>query len=158
MFSAIMSASERVVPARMIKNSSPPKRTAMSFVRLALCSKIWAICFKHVEDDEDICKLVDMLLGEKFKMNQAGSLAEAKKLLSENCYDLLLLDIGLPDGSGLDLIEYIRTLSKTPEVVIFSADDIKINQKMPVAETLVKSRTTNNELVEKIEKIVTKNN
>ncbi|WP_051640886.1 PAS domain S-box protein [Thiomicrorhabdus sp. Milos-T2] len=112
----------------------------------------------HVEDDEDICKLVDMLLGEKFKMNQAGSLAEAKKLLSENCYDLLLLDIGLPDGSGLDLIEYIRTLSKTPEVVIFSADDIKINQKMPVAETLVKSRTTNNELVEKIEKIVTKNN
>lgn len=112
----------------------------------------------HVEDDEDICKLVEMLLGDKFKMNQAYSLADAKKLLRENSYDLLLLDIGLPDGSGLDLIEYIRTLSKAPEVVIFSADEIKINQKMPVASTLVKSRTTNNELVENIEKIVAKNN
>ncbi|MEA1988496.1 MAG: PAS domain S-box protein [Pseudomonadota bacterium] len=112
----------------------------------------------HVEDDKDICKLVNILLGEKFKMNQAGSLAEAKKLLKENSYDLLLLDIGLPDGSGLDLIEYVRKLSKAPEVVIFSADEIKINQQMPVASALVKSRTTNSELVENIEKIVAKNN
>jgi len=110
----------------------------------------------HVEDDKDICKLVDLLLGKKFKVHQANSLSEAKKLLDNNSYDLLLLDIGLPDGSGLDLIEYVRKLMQSPEVVIFSADEIKLSHNLPVASSLVKSRTTNAELVSSIEKVIGK--
>ena len=108
----------------------------------------------HVEDDKDICKLVDLLLGEKFKVHQANSLAEAKELLDKHSYDLLLLDIGLPDGSGLDLIEYVRKQKQSPEVVIFSADEIKLSHRLPVASSLVKSRTTNDELVSSIEKVI----
>jgi len=113
-------------------------------------------CILHVEDDEDIRKLVDMLLGDSYQILQAASLLEAKRLLQNNTFDLMLLDIGLPDGSGLELIEFVKPLKQNPEIVIFSADEIKVNRDLSVAEALVKSRTTNTELVSKIENAFTR--
>ncbi len=108
----------------------------------------------HVEDDADIRNLVKMLLDDSYEVAQAATLQAAREALTSEDFDLVLLDIGLPDGSGLDLIENIRKLARAPQVMIFSADDIKISQSSEVAEALVKSKTTNDELVDKIKKLV----
>lgn len=108
----------------------------------------------HVEDDADIRNLVRMLLGDLYEVTQAASLQEARSILMSKDFDLILLDIGLPDGSGLDLIESIGKLASSPQVLIFSADEIKTSQNKDVAGSLVKSRTTNEELVSKIQTVV----
>lgn len=112
----------------------------------------------HVEDDEDIRQLVKMLLADDFVVYQAATLAEAKSRLQQQSYDLILLDIGLPDGSGLELIEFNREQGYKPEVVVFSADDIKFGKSSDVAKNLVKSRTSNEELVSTVKKVISKNN
>ena len=108
----------------------------------------------HVEDDADISQLVRMLLDETYDITLASSLREAKLALTNENYDLVLLDIGLPDGSGLDLIQNISKLNQPPEVIIFSAEDMEMPQNSTVAESLVKSKTTNDELVNKIKEVI----
>ena len=54
-----------------------------------------------VEDDESIIeKLEELLKGEGFQVVTAQKQADALELLDENKFDLILLDISLPDGSG----------------------------------------------------------
>ena len=109
----------------------------------------------HVEDDADIRNLVKILLDDSYEITQVSTLQAAREALTSEDFNLVLLDIGLPDGSGLDLIENIRKLARAPQVMIFSADDIKIANSRSVAATLIKSKTTNDQLVNKIEKLVT---
>jgi len=67
---------------------------------------------------------------------------------------LVLLDIGLPDGSGLDLLEDIAKLDFAPEILVFSADDIQVHNIEQIQDSLVKSKTTNEQLIQKIKSIV----
>lgn len=52
----------------------------------------------------------------------ATNARRARQLLSENAFDLVVTDVRLPDGSGLDLCYEIRTSSRTPVIVVSSAD------------------------------------
>jgi PAS domain S-box-containing protein len=104
----------------------------------------------HVEDDPDIQKLVGLLLEDSYTLDVAGTLQEAEQKLSQRHYDLVLLDIGLPDGSGLDLLERIKALPDGPEVIIFSADDYQRQRVEGVQTTLTKSKTSNEELVKTV--------
>jgi CheY-like chemotaxis protein len=54
---------------------------------------------------------------------EAGTLAEARRLGAERRPDLILLDLGLPDGNGLSLLEESRTWARPPKVLVFSASD-----------------------------------
>lgn len=109
----------------------------------------------HVEDDKDIRHLVSVLLSVNYILETAPNLAAARELLAKQKFDLVLLDIGLPDGSGLDLFKEIQKIKNhRPEVVIFSADDIRLAQAEGVAASLVKSKTSNDELVSKIEQVI----
>jgi DNA-binding response OmpR family regulator len=57
-----------------------------------------------VEDDlflrDGLCEL---LRGEGYTVDCAGTCREARRFAAENSYHLIILDIMLPDGSGLDL-------------------------------------------------------
>jgi len=111
----------------------------------------------HVEDDYDIRQLITLLMGDNFVITQAGSVAEAEsqlKNLDGQLFDLVLLDIGLPDGSGLDLLDTISSLEHSPEVLVFSADDIQVKHLEQVTESLVKSKTSNEQLIAKIKSII----
>jgi DNA-binding response OmpR family regulator len=103
-----------------------------------------------VEDDPDIQKLVGLLLEDSYTLDVAGTLQEAEQKLSQRHYDFVLLDIGLPDGSGLDLLERIKALPDGPEVIIFSADDYQRQRVEGVQTTLTKSKTSNEELVKTV--------
>ncbi len=62
--------------------------------------------------------------------NNAGFLCEsvetvhaAKEKVYMYDYDTIILDIGLPDGSGLEVLEYLKTINKNTGVLILSARD-----------------------------------
>ena len=52
----------------------------------------------------------------------ATNIRRARQLLGAGAFDLVLTDVRLPDGSGLDICYEIRTSSRTPVIVVSSAD------------------------------------
>jgi DNA-binding NarL/FixJ family response regulator len=54
-----------------------------------------------------------------FSVRQAGSLAEARAML--NAVDVAILDLGLPDGSGLELIQELHAVNSEAVAVVFSS-------------------------------------
>jgi len=61
-----------------------------------------------VEDDDTNRKLVRIVLGGEYRISEAVSVEQALALLQHEKPDLLLLDIRLGDGSGLDVIRSVR--------------------------------------------------
>ena len=53
-------------------------------------------------------------------VNEAGSAAETLKAVRDNAYDIILLDISFPDGSGLDVLRQIRADSPQTRVLLLS--------------------------------------
>ncbi|HPG27857.1 MAG TPA: response regulator, partial [Myxococcota bacterium] len=75
-----------------------------------------------VEDDEDFRVSVAALVGrEGYRTREAGSLAGAREQLAEEGADVVLLDLGLPDGEGLELLED-EALAERTEFVVMTGD------------------------------------
>lgn len=78
-----------------------------------------------VEDDLALCDGIRLSLeGPSTHVYQAHSLAEAQTLLANEHPNLLILDINLPDGSGLDFCRQIRQTSQLP-IVFLTANDLE---------------------------------
>ncbi len=58
-----------------------------------------------------------------FDIHQAQNATEAYALIEQGAFDLALLDIALPDGSGLDVAERVRQKYPRAIIMIFSAID-----------------------------------
>ncbi|MCM1088873.1 MAG: response regulator transcription factor [Muribaculaceae bacterium] len=72
------------------------------------------------EDDADLAGITkDMLEGYGYEVQVAGSLEQTFAMLTKDAFDLLLVDINLPDGSGFDVCRELRRISKVP--VIFAS-------------------------------------
>ena len=80
-----------------------------------------------IEDEPDIRRNLEYNLGrEGFKASSVGSLDEANEKLKSKKFDLILLDLMLPDGSGLDLCRKIKSNSETeatPIIILTAKDD-----------------------------------
>ena len=63
---------------------------------------------------------------ERYDLDIARTISEADKLLSERRYDLLILDVSLPDGSGFEICKKVRQTSKVP-IIFLTASDEEIN-------------------------------
>ena len=63
---------------------------------------------------------------ERYDLDIARTISEADKLLSERRYDLLILDVSLPDGSGFEICKKVRQTSKVP-IIFLTASDEGIN-------------------------------
>ena len=77
-----------------------------------------------VEDDHTLNNGIALSLGKE-RMLQAHTLSEARKLF-DNTVDLVILDINLPDGSGLDFCRELHSSSKVP-VIFLTANDMEID-------------------------------
>jgi two-component system, NtrC family, response regulator AtoC len=76
-----------------------------------------------VDDDNLLRKLVaDQLARAEFDAVAAGSGKEALDVLSDADFDVVLLDIMMPDLSGLDALREIRKVDDPPEVIMLTAD------------------------------------
>ena len=72
-----------------------------------------------IEDEPDIRKTIDYNLSkESFEVAQASSIAEGEKALEPNKIDVIILDLMLPDGSGLTLCRDIKSDAKTKHIPI----------------------------------------
>jgi len=75
-----------------------------------------------VEDHGDTAEaMLRLLMAEGHEVAIAGNVATALEMLSANPYDLLISDIGLPDGNGIDLMYEIRRRGFTMPAIAHSA-------------------------------------
>jgi two-component system phosphate regulon response regulator PhoB len=84
-----------------------------------------------IEDEPDIRKNLEYNLSrEGFSVSTAASISEANTLLTSTDYNLILLDLMLPDGSGLDLCKSIKSNSDTESIpiIILTAKDDEVDK------------------------------
>ncbi|HET7557745.1 MAG TPA: sigma-54 dependent transcriptional regulator [Rhodanobacteraceae bacterium] len=80
-----------------------------------------------IDDERDIRELLSITLGRMdLNVDAAANVAEAKRLLSEQAYDLCFTDMRLPDGTGQELIELIaRQYPDTPVAMITAYGNVE---------------------------------
>ena len=75
-----------------------------------------------VDDDMLTRELLEMSLArdEEYIIASANDLQSARAVLQQQNFDLVLLDLNLPDGNGFDMINYIRKVLKqqTPVIIL----------------------------------------
>jgi DNA-binding response OmpR family regulator len=113
----------------------------------------------YVEDDPDLTQVVSTILQNIAEIDSAKNLHEARHKLSSKTFDLVILDLSLPDGSGLELLADLNNqiFSSIP-AVIFSANTVGMEAAHHVAAALVKSRTSNQQLLETIKSLIGRGN
>jgi len=75
-----------------------------------------------IEDEESIVKVLSKILREKgFEVDTAKTKKEALKKLTENTYDTVLSDYRLPDGEGIEILEFFRERDKITPFIIITA-------------------------------------
>lgn len=75
-----------------------------------------------VDDDSSFRSALKLILKVQYEVQEAQSLKEARTLISENLFHLVLLDKTLPDGNGIELIPEIKTRSGRTSVIILTGD------------------------------------
>ncbi|WP_342238799.1 response regulator [Inquilinus sp. OTU3971] len=127
-------------------------RTALR--QAGLRSRSGRACILHVEDDDDVIKVVGAIVRDEAEIVPARSLQEGRAKLAQRRFDLVIIDVGLPDGSGLDLLETISARTPREPVLIFSAQDSSASYASAVSASLVKSRTDNEQLHQTITDLI----
>lgn len=87
---------------------------------------------KHIlllEDDETLGRGISMALtGPEVSVSCQPSLAKAREALAGERFDLLILDVNLPDDSGLDLLRQVRAGGDTTPVILLTANDLELDE------------------------------
>lgn len=75
-----------------------------------------------VDDEPDLRTLYELtLLREGYRVDAAETLADARDLLALSRYDVIITDMRLPDGMGLEIIQYVRQLQRGERCVVITA-------------------------------------
>lgn len=77
-----------------------------------------------VEDEKELSKTIfESLVKEQFVVETADNFNTASEKIALYEYDIILLDIGLPGGSGLEILQQLKKEEKTENIIIISAKD-----------------------------------
>lgn len=80
-----------------------------------------------LEDDITLGNGIRMALqSPSVQITLCRTLAQAQNAVADNRYDLLILDVNLPDGSGLELLTEVRKTSHVP-VILLTANDLEMD-------------------------------
>ena len=78
-----------------------------------------------VEDDGSLSDgIILALKGSEYSFSQANDIKTARAMTNELAFDLIILDLNLPDGNGLDLLRELRA-NAGPPVIILTANDLE---------------------------------
>lgn len=105
----------------------------------------------HIEDDIDVIEISKALFEDIVDFDYATTLSQAQLKLSTYNYDLIILDISLPDGSGLELLGDIE--SDCP-IVIFSGQETSVEISEKVSASLTKSISNNEALLSTVKRLL----
>jgi CheY-like chemotaxis protein len=99
-------------------------------------------CILVVDDHNDTLRSMKMLLTRLgYEVLAAENMTDALRIAEKQHFDILLSDIGLPDGSGLELLKRIRAKRKVPALALngFGMDeDIERSEQAGFADHLTK--------------------
>lgn len=99
-------------------------------------------CILVVDDHEDTLRSMKLLLNRLgYEVLAAENMTDALRLAEERHFDILLSDIGLPDGSGLELLKRLRAVRNVPALALsgFGMDeDIDRSSEAGFADHLTK--------------------
>jgi DNA-binding NtrC family response regulator len=105
----------------------------------------------HVEDDPSVQKYISTLLADSASIDSANTLEEARNLVTNTHYDMLIIDFTLPDGSGSELIAQMAKQAPDIPVIVFSAHEIA-NTMLNVKHMFLKNRFSPKLLLDVIKK------
>jgi PAS domain S-box-containing protein len=108
----------------------------------------------HVDDDPDILRMTAVALTGLGRIISVDGLAAARAVLRDERPDLVILDISLGDGSGLELLPELNAFEDDIPVVVFSAQDTDPALLQRVDEVLVKSRSSVASLARTVRRLV----
>ena len=110
-----------------------------------------------IEDDPSVRTLVKAVLEHKGNnVAQADNATNGKDLATNNEYDIIILDLGLPDGDGFDIAKDIRDQEITTPILVLSAEqetDVKIKCLKVGADDYLTKPFNTEELMARIEAI-----
>lgn len=88
-----------------------------------------------IDDETDICYLLSTLLKQKnLDTHYVNSLSEAALALKSENPEIIFLDNHLPDGLGMDFIEYIKLHHPTTKIIMITAHDTDADRKKALQE------------------------
>lgn len=84
-----------------------------------------------VDDETDICYLLSRILKNRgnVETNFVNTLSEATKSLEEDEPALMFLDNHLPDGAGINYIEYVKETHPDTKIIMITAHDTPLDRK-----------------------------
>ena len=97
-----------------------------------------ALTILHVEDDVDFARVVEAQLNNVAMVHKATNLADANALLRRHHFDIILLDLYLPDGRGERLWESLHLAQPTVPIVVLSGHEVPRALASRVAAVLTK--------------------
>lgn len=110
-----------------------------------------------IEDDPSVTTLIKAALEHNGSTaSLAKSASEGKQQAFEKNFDIIILDLGLPDGNGLDLLEYLREKKMNTPILILSADhetDVKVKGLSVGADDYLTKPFSTQELLARLEAI-----
>lgn len=75
-----------------------------------------------IDDEPDICELIEItLMRMGFQTQSAYTIADAYSLLKKETFDLCLTDMRLPDGNGIELVQYVQANYPTLPIAVITA-------------------------------------
>lgn len=105
----------------------------------------------HVEDDTQLHRTVLGMVDGRFDFELATSLREARARVALERFDVVLLDIGLPNASGWDLLADIRTHQPQTRVVVLTGRELAPDDDHGVDTVLHKDHLSAQQLLDAIE-------
>ena len=115
-----------------------------------------------IEDNIELSKMIEnALLLQRFVVEVAYSYSDAISKVTTYDYDCILLDVMLPDGSGLSVLQELKAMNKSDNVIIISAKDSlddKIKGLELGADDYLAKPFHMSELIARIRSVVRRNN
>lgn len=107
----------------------------------------------HVESDPELLRAVAEVLGAKAEVMSVNSVAEARRALAANRFDVAVFDVAMAAGSGVELLHELRdSEGEAIPLVMFSSQGTDSVLAAQVRNALAKSRTSIDSIVATLQK------
>jgi PAS domain S-box-containing protein len=107
----------------------------------------------HVDDDPDMLRIVASALEGRAQVHSTPSVVEARASIMRYAFDAVVLDIGMADGDGLELVPLIRD-RQDARIIVFTAQDADPGRLRGADLALVKSRDSLERLADGVEALI----
>ncbi|MEZ0120984.1 MAG: response regulator [Candidatus Reddybacter sp.] len=105
----------------------------------------------HVEDDLDVIQVVSEMVASVGEYHYATTLDRARTYLDERDFDLVILDLTLPDGEGAELL---TSLAEKVPIVVFSGNEPDVYLSGHVDAALTKATVSNEQLLMTVRRVL----